>query len=76
MNSKHSISCDLSPTTRTILALIKTHPVLVIKRDSGSNRCERVFRELRAMSGEGFHVFENDDGISIVREGSTRSFLI
>jgi hypothetical protein len=76
MSSKLSISRDLSPTTRTLLALIKTHPVLVIKRDSGSNRCERVFKELRAMSGEGFQVFENENGISVVRDGATRSFLI
>lgn len=80
MNSKHSISREkmrsLKPTTRNILSLLSDTPVIVIKRDSGRIGAGSVYEELRSLSGNGFQVFENEDGMSIVRDGASRNFLV
>ena len=66
----------LRPTTRNILSLLSDTPVIVIRRDSGRIKASEVYDELRSLSGNGFQVFENDDGISIIRDGASRNFLI
>lgn len=78
MNSKPSISREtLNPTTMNILGLLKDTPVITIKRDaSGRYGAEDVFKELRALSGDGFRVFEDGDSMSIIRDGASRNFLV
>lgn len=78
MNSKPSTSPEaLNPTTRNLLGLLKDTPVITIKRDiSGRYGAEDVFKELRALSGDGFRVFEDGDSMSIIRDGASRNFLV
>ena len=82
MNSKPAISPErldaLSPTTRNILAILHEVPVMILKRDgdSGKSRGRDVYGELKSLSGNGFQVFENETGITIILDGAARSFLL
>jgi hypothetical protein len=82
MNSKLSISperlSELSPTTRNLISILEDIPVMILKRniDSGKNRRRDVYEELKSLSGSGFQVFENETGITLILDGSARSFLV
>lgn len=67
----------LRPVTRNLLSLLKDVPVIFLKKvDSGRSHSEKIFEELKSLSGNGFQVFENSNGLSIVRDGAARSFLL
>jgi len=79
MSSKLSTSREdsLNPTTRNLLSLLSDIPVITIRRtDSGRKDAERIFNELKELSGDGFQVFENKDGVNIVRDGASRTFML
>lgn len=79
MSSKLSTSREdsLNPTTRNLLSLLSDIPVITIRRtDSGRKDAERIFNELKELSGEGFQVFENKDSLNIVRDGASRTFML
>jgi hypothetical protein len=66
----------LSPTTRSILALVPSTPVMLIKKDHGSKRADRVFDELLSLSGDELLVYECDEGIVVARRDGARSFYV
>ena len=66
----------LSPTTRSVLSLVAATPVISLKRDEGSTRADRVFRELLAMSDESLLVCEDGQGVVIVNKSFSRRFLV
>lgn len=66
----------LSATTKNILSIVGDIPVMILKKDSGRNKSERVCSELKSLSGKDFQVFENDSGICIIAKGSGRTFLV
>lgn len=68
---------ELTPTTKNILSILESTPVIVLRRDpSGRGSSERVLQELRDLAGEKFRTFEGPEGIAIITEGAARQFLI
>lgn len=67
---------ELSPTTRNVLALSKDIPLILLKKNPGSVRADRVFKELLAISEKDLIVCENDQGIVLFRRSQARQFLV
>lgn len=71
-----NIPGGLSPLTTNILSILASTPIMVLKKDSGSNRAAKVREELKSLDGSGFRVFENNGDLCIVADGSGRRFLV
>jgi hypothetical protein len=69
---------DLSPTTRNVLAMAKDKdmPFILLKKNQGSTRADKVFAELLSISEEDLLVCKHEQGILLVRKSSTRQFLV
>jgi hypothetical protein len=68
---------QISATTRNIISILESMPVVVLKHDpSGRRTREKVFEELKKLSGNGFSTFEGPEGLAIIADGSARKFLL
>ena len=66
----------LSPTTRNILALVPSTPVILVRKDPSSKRADRVFEELLSLSDDDLIVCESDEGVVVARRDGARSFYV
>lgn len=68
---------DQSATTRNILSILGSTPVIVLKRDpSGRKSYDLVVKELKELAGERFSTFEGPEGLAIIASGASRQFLL
>lgn len=66
----------LSPTTRNILALVPSTPVILVSKDPSSKRADRVFEELLSLSDDDLIVCESDEGVVVMSREGVHRFLV
>lgn len=69
-------SGKISPTTSNILALAEKTPFILLKKDPGSKRADKVFKELLATTQEDLLVCRHENGVVLIRKSSARQFIV
>ena len=68
---------DPSATTRNVLSILGSTPVIVLKRDaSGRKSYDLVVQELKELAGERISTFEGPEGLAVIASGAARQFLL